>query len=293
MARPSPAGPKTLRMAGAVGTFFRRSLQPLVPSALWRRSIATTSRRISLTAAILLIAFAAHAAIAATAAKSKPIDPANMDPSVKPGVDFYRYANGKWLEKNPIPPSESRWGAFSELIERNSQVLYEILESAAKQTGAPKGSALQMVGDFYATAIDSAKADAEGATPLADEMSKIAAIKTATDLQDAFAHLQTVGVRVPFAVFAAQDAKASTEVILQTSQSGLGLPDRDYYTKTDDASQKLRDQYVAHVSKMFKLAGDDQATSDANAKTVLGIETQLANAPLTRARRRDPEATYR
>src|SRR5262249_54315090 len=176
-----------------------------------------------------------------------------MDPSVKPGVDFYRYANGKWIEKNPIPPSESRWGAFSELAERNSQILYEILESAAQQTNAAKGSPTQMVGDFYSTAMDSTKADAEGAKPLAAEMARIAAIKTANDLQDEFAHLQTQGVRVPFAVFAAQDAKASTEVILQTVQAGLGLPDRDYYTKTDDASQKLRDQYVAHVSKMLKL----------------------------------------
>jgi len=222
----------------------------------------------------------------------KPIDPANMDPSVKPGTDFYKYANGKWLEKNPIPPSESRWGAFSELAERNSAILYDICEESAKKTDAPKGSAKQMVGDFYATAMDSAKADALGAKPLDEMMSQIAAVKTTDDVLKEFAHLQTLGARMPFAVFAAQDAKNSTAVILQVSQAGLGMPDRDYYTKTDEASVKLRDQYQAHIGRMFALLGDDATTAAANAKTVMGIETQLANASLTRVQRRDPEANY-
>ena len=252
----------------------------------------TTSRKTFITLAVLSLALAAQGAVAAAPARSKPIDPANMDTSVKPGTDFYRYANGKWLDKNPIPASESRWGAFSELAERNSHILYDILEDAAKQTNAPKGSALQMVGDFYATAIDSARADAEGAKPLDEGMARIAAIKSVNDLQDEIARLQTEGVRVPFGLFAAQDAKQSTEVILQIFQAGLGLPDRDYYTKQDDASKKLRDQYVAHVSKMFALLGDDAAHADANAKTVLAIETQLATASLTRVQRRDPEANY-
>ena len=254
--------------------------------------MATTSRKTFITLAVLSLALAAQGAVAAAPARSKPIDPANMDTSVKPGTDFYRYANGKWLDKNPIPASESRWGAFSELAERNSHILYDILEDAAKQTNAPKGSALQMVGDFYATAIDSARADAEGAKPLDEGMARIAAIKSVNDLQDEIARLQTEGLRVPFGLFAAQDAKQSTEVILQIFQAGLGLPDRDYYTKQDDASKKLRDQYVAHVSKMFALLGDDAAHADANAKTVLAIETQLATASLTRVQRRDPEANY-
>ena len=242
----------------------------------------------------LLAALSMALATTALAAspKNKPIDPANMDRSVKPGVDFYRYANGKWLEKNPVPASESRWGAFSELAERNSQILTEILESAAKQTGAPKGSPLQMVGDFYAVAMDSARADAEGVKPLQPALQRIAAIQSKEDLQDALARFQSEGVRVPFFAFAAQDAKASTEVILQFSQGGIGLPDRDYYTKTDETSKKVRDQYVAHVTRMFALLGDDAATAEANARTVLAMETQLANASLTRVQRRDPEASY-
>jgi putative endopeptidase len=222
----------------------------------------------------------------------KPIETANMDPSVKPGDDFYEYANGNWMKKNPIPADESRWGSFSEVQERNRMVLKGILEETARKTDAPKGSPQQMVGDFYASAMDSARAEADGAKPLGDEMAKIAALKTTADLTDEIARLQTMGVRVPFGIFAGQDAKASTEVVLQMGQGGLGLPDRDYYTKTDDESKKLRDKYVTHMTNMFKLLGDDPAKASAEAATVLAFETQLANASLTRVQRRDPEANY-
>jgi putative endopeptidase len=140
--------------------------------------------------------------------------------------------------------------------------------------------------------MDSAGAEALGARPLDEEFARIAAIQSVDDLQNELARCQTMGVRVPFGLFAGQDAKASTDVIVQIGQAGLSLPDRDYYTKTDDASKKLRDQYVAHVTRMFTLLGDDEATAAKNAQTVLGIETQLANASLTRVQRRDPEANY-
>jgi putative endopeptidase len=222
----------------------------------------------------------------------RPIDPANMDTSVKPGDDFYEYANGNWMKKNPIPADESRWGSFSEVQERNRMVLKGILDDAAKTTNAPKGTPLQMVGDFYASAMDSAKAEAEGAKPLDDEMGRIAGLKSPQDLQDEIARLQSMGVRVPFGIFAGQDAKASTEVVLQMVQGGLGLPDRDYYTKTDSESKALRDKYVAHMTKMFTLLGDDNAKAASEASAVLAFETQLANASLTRVQRRDPEANY-
>ena len=255
----------------------------------------TTSRWTSrLALAGLLLALAAGLPTAATFAseRSKPIDPANMDPAVRPGDDFFTYANGGWIKRNPVPPDESRWGSFSEVAERNYEILHAILEDAAKKTSTPKGSPVQMVGDFYASAMDSARAEAEGAGPLDDEMRRIAAIGDVAALQDEIARLQTMGLRLPFVLFAAQDAKQSTEVILQIYQGGLGLPDRDYYLKQDEASQKLRDQYAAHVTKLLTLLGDDAPTAVAGARTVLTIETELAQASLTRVQRRDPEANY-
>ena len=254
----------------------------------------TTSRWTSrLTLAGLLLALVAGLAAATFASeRSKPIDPANMDAAVRPGDDFFTYANGGWIKRNPVPPDESRWGSFSEVAERNYEILHAILEDAAKKTTASKGSPVQMVGDFYASAMDSARAEAEGAGPLDDEMRRIAAIGDVAALQDEIARLQTMGLRLPFVLFAAQDAKQSTEVILQIYQGGLGLPDRDYYLKQDEASQKLRDQYAAHVTKLLTLLGDDATTAAAGARTVLGIETELAQASLTRVQRRDPEANY-
>jgi putative endopeptidase len=266
------------------------ALHPTRSLPMRSRSMAHPARA-GLLFVFMLATTAVLAAPPAVGAR-KPIDPANMDTSVRPGDDFYRYANGAWLQENPIPASESAWGAFYEVQEANFQVLHVILEEAARRTDAPKGSALQMVGDFYASAMDSARAEADGARPLDDELRRIAAIKTVADLQDEIARVQTMGLRVPFALFAAQDAKQSTQVIVQIVQAGLGMPDRDYYTKQDDASKKLRDQYLAHVTKMLTLLGEDAATAAAHAGTVLAMETRLANASLTRVQRRDPEANY-
>ena len=254
-----------------------------------------TARRIASRALAALLAaplFAPTLALAAPRAGAKPIDPANMDTSIRPGDDFYRYANGKWMEHNPIPADESRWGSFSVLFEHNIQVLRGILDGAAKQPAAPRGSALQMVGDFYASAMDSAGIEAAGVHSLDEELKRIAGITGVDALQDEIARLQVAGLRVPFALFAAQDAKRSTEVIVQIVQSGLGMPDRDYYTKSDDASKKLRDQYLAHVTRMLALLGDGEAAAAANAATVMAVETRLANASMTRVQRRDAEATY-
>ncbi|MEI6235217.1 MAG: M13 family metallopeptidase [Planctomycetota bacterium] len=245
-----------------------------------------SSTKIAL-ASLLIITVACH-----SYEQTKPLDPANMDTSVKPGVDFYRYANGKWAERNPIPADESGWGSFSEVFERNRKVLRELVESAAKQTDAPKGSAAQLVGDFYASFLNEAQIEKDGARPLEDEMKRIAAITTPNDLLDAFAHFQSMDISAPFGIGAEQDEKNSTDIIVVLEQSGLGMPDRDYYTLTDETSKKLREQYSAHVAKMFVLLGDDPAVAAKQAASVLVIETELASASVTRVQRRDPEANY-
>ncbi len=221
----------------------------------------------------------------------KPIDTRNFDTSVKPSEDFYQYANGGWISKNPIPPDQSRWGSFNEVQERNFVILHDILENAAKNSGE-EGSNIQKVGDFYFSGMDSAHIEEAGAKPLEAEFKRIDAIKDETDLQAEIAHLHTIEIGVPFAFFIEQDAKNSTEEIAQLFQSGLGLPDRDYYTKTDDKSKDLRDKYVAHLVNTFTLLGDDPSTASANAKIVMDMETRLANASMTRVDMRDPEKIY-
>ena len=232
-------------------------------------------------------------AAAASAQNSvKPLDLANFDTSVKPADDFFRYANGGWMARNSIPPDQSLWGSFSELQEQNYAVLHGILEEAAKDKSAGDGSPNQMIGDFYSSGMDSASIEAQGTNSLGEEFDRINSLKDAGALQTEIAHLQTIGIGAPFAFFANQDAKKSTDVVAHLSQSGLGLPDRDYYTKEDENSKKLRDQYVDHVRKMFILLGDDSVTAAGEAATVMQIETDLAKASMTRVERRDPNATY-
>ena len=173
-----------------------------------------------------------------------------MDKSVKPGVDFFRYANGGWLKRTPIPPEYARWGSFNELIEKNNDALHEIAEKAAK--AAPKEESkdaveqaasadLQKVGDFYASGMDEKEVNAAGVKPLEDEFKRIEAMKDQSDLVKEIGHLHSTGVGALFGFTSGQDDKNSTMVIAQAYQGGLGMPDRDYYLKDDDASKKLRD----------------------------------------------------
>ena len=252
---------------------------PLAPAAL------------SLAALLAAMALTPPAVLAARQ-QTKPIDPANMDTKVRPGYDFFLYANGAWLKANPIPADQTEWGGFVQLDENNTEILRGILEKAVAQKNAAPGSPAQLVGDLYASAMDSARADAEGVAPIAAELARIDAIQSKDALIDELARLQTVGVRAPFGLGVNQDAKHSTEMIVQLGQAGLGLPDRDYYLKIDPSAQKLRDQYLAHVTRMFSLLGDSPSDAHAHARTVVGIETRLANASMTRVQRRDPEATY-
>ncbi len=223
---------------------------------------------------------------------TKPIDPANFDLSTKPSEDFYQYANGTWIAKNPIPADQSRWGSFNELLERNYVVLHAILEDAAKAADAPKGSVLQKVGDFYFSGMDSARAEAEGAKPLEPELSRIASLKDPAELETEFAHIHTFRANVPFTFFVDQDAKKSTDVIAQFRQGGLGLPDRDYYSNPDDKSREIREKYLAHVAKMLTLLGDGPSVASEEAKGVMEMETRLAKASMSRVDLRDPEKVY-
>jgi putative endopeptidase len=234
---------------------------------------------------------AAQPAKEAQASAGRGLNLADMDSTCKPCDDFYHYADGGWMKRNPIPPAYPDWVTFTALRERNREELHKILEAAAAKQ-APEGSADQKIGDFYASCMNEPEVNAQGAKPLEPEMKRIEAIHDFASLQSEVARLQAEGVNALFNFGSIQDKKNSSQVIGGAVQGGLGLPDRDYYTKTDAHSKELRQQYVAHVAKMFQLLGDPAAKSQAEAKTVIDIETNLAQASMTRTERRDPQKTY-
>jgi predicted metalloendopeptidase len=226
-------------------------------------------------------------------APTPTLDSKNMDTSVKPQDDFFLYANGGWIKNTEIPPEYSRWGSFNQLIEQNNDALHKITEKAAKTPANSKTAPeLQKVGDYYGSGMDEKAIDAARTKPLQDEFNRIDAIKDRNDVLKEIAHIHSFGGNVFFRFGSGQDDKDSTHEIAQAGQGGLGLPDRDYYTKTDDASKKIRDQYVAHVTKMLTLLGEPAAKAGDDAKKILAMETSLAQASRTRVELRDPQKNY-
>ena len=219
------------------------------------------------------------------------VNTAHIDRSVDPCADLYMFSNGTWYKSTEIPADRATWGAWGELYERNLNDQKSVLDAAAASGGA-YGSPAQKVGDFFKTAMDTAAIDALGYTPLKEELARIAAIANATDLVDAFVRLQKKTIYVPFALEVYQDAKNSTRNIIQFSQDGIGLPDRDYYLNEDDESKELRAQYVQHITNMLKLIGESDTEAAASAQKVMALETRLAKASMTQVQRRDPDSTY-
>jgi predicted metalloendopeptidase len=241
---------------------------------------------------LLLVAFSLCSATPAGTGAESGFDLGNLDNSVAACTDFYQYADGGWMAKNPIPAAYPSWGTFDQLQERNREVVLQILESAAKDTSAPQGSNEQKIGGFYGSCMDEKGIEAVGITPLQPELDRIEKINDRKDLESAVARLQGYGVRALFDVDSTQDFKNSSQVIGEIDQGGLGLPDRDYYTREDEKSKQVRAEYVKHVARMFELMGDDPAQSAAEAKSVMSLETQLAQASQTNVQRRDPQAVY-
>ena len=223
----------------------------------------------------------------------QPIVLGDMDTSVKPSDDFFLYANGGWIKRTEIPPEYSRWGSFNELIEKNNDALHAIAEKVSKTKADPKTAPEQQkVGDYYGSGMDEKTVEAMRAKPLDDELKRIDAMKDRSDVLKEIAHLHSIGVGAFFNFGSGQDDKDSTREIAHALQGGLGMPDRDYYTKTDDASKKLRDQYVDHVAKMLTLLGEPDATAKEHAQKILALETKLAEASRTRVELRDPQKNY-
>jgi predicted metalloendopeptidase len=213
-----------------------------------------------------------------------------IEPSVRAQDDFYEHLNGKWLKTVEIPADKSRWGSFSELAENSLSQLRGIIEKASSSNPA-KGTDAQRIGDFYASFMDEARLEQLGVTPLNGELAKIAAIKDKSELPALLAHLGKIGVNVPFDFGIHQDNKDSTKYVADIGQGGLGMPDRDYYLKADDA--KLADtkaKYQQHVQNMLSMSGDNNAA--AHAKAIVDFETAIAKVQWTKVELRDPVKAY-
>ena len=214
------------------------------------------------------------------------LDVASMDRSVNPCDDFYTYSCGNWMKKNPIPADQTAWSVYGKLYEDNLNYLHGILEQAA--TAKNRDAVTQEIGDYYAACIDEAAIEKLGAGPIQGELSAIDGLKSVKDLAALTATLHMDGDALLFDAGSMQDPDNSDAVIAGVNQGGLGLPDRDYYTKDDAKSKETRERYLQHVEKTLELIGEAPDKAKKDAATVMQIETKLAKASLTRVEMRDP-----
>ncbi|GJG88275.1 peptidase M13 [Gemmatimonadetes bacterium T265] len=250
---------------------------------------ATRFVRRTAAGAAALASLGPSAATGQTPARSLGVDTANFDRSVRPQDDFYRFVNGRWLARTEIPADRSSWGSFLELREQSAQALHAILDSAAR-SNAPAGSNERKIGDFYASYMDSARVESLGLTPLRGELRTIAAVTTPAQLPATFAHFARIGIAGPAGVVVAQDARNSDAYVVSISQSGLGLPDRDYYLRPDPKLVAARTAYAGYITRLLTLAG--QADPAGTASRLVALETAIAARQWDRARNRDRNATY-
>src|SRR6266852_3400837 len=219
------------------------------------------------------------------------IDLTDLDRKAEPCTDFYEFANGTWRANNPIPASMTRWSKRWAAGESSKDKLRDILEETSKDKAAPKGSADQIIGDYYAACMDESRVNARGMEPLKPWFARIDAARDTAALQQVMAEMHDILVTDPFALGGQQDPHKPSWVLADIGAAGLGLPDRDYYLKPEARFKEARAKYLEHVTAMFKLAGWDQKTATAAAQTIMNMETKLAEASLDNVTLRDPTAT--
>src|SRR5690349_21238603 len=217
---------------------------------------------------------------------SPGLDPAAMDRSKDPCVDFFAYSCGGWVKANPIPPDQAAWSVYAKLADENRQLLWGLLEQAGRP-GAGRTPAEVKIGDYFASCMDEAAVERAGATPLAKDLAAIAALRSTRELPALLGRLQP-GLEdgLVFGLGSEQDAKDATQVIATLAAGGLGLPDRDYYLKDDARSDEIRARYARYVADLLRLAGDAPAAAEEGAASVVRLETALAKATLSRVERR-------
>ncbi len=215
----------------------------------------------------------------------------NIDSGANPADDFFEYANGNWIKKHPIPADESAWGLFQEIPNETLQRLKDINEEVAK-TNYASGSAEQKIGDFWKAANDTVKIEQLGIEPIKPYLATIDSIHDVASLQNTMAQLDRIGVGGAISFFVSQDAKNSVQQVLQMWQTGLGLPEREFYFKMDSTSVALRNAYIKNITKNLVLLGEDSVKANASAKNIVALETSLAKASKKLEDLRDRYANY-
>ncbi len=245
---------------------------------------------IGLAAAATAPLLAAQLSAAEAAPKVPRFSVQNMDASVEPSTDFYRFAAGNWIKSNPVPSDKSRWSGFEELQERNWRLVQEILEATAADKSAAPNSPRRQVGDFFTSAMDTNRLEQLGFKPINADLRRIRALKSAKALFQLLADFHARGISGLFRSAVSPDAKNSSFYAFELSQGGLGLPDRDYYLKDDFSKQRA--DYREHITKMLMMLGEEPAEASRQAVLVLNMETALAKASRSRVELRDPNANY-
>lgn len=246
---------------------------------------------IGITAIVFTLACSDETKPVETVKMDSAFDVSQIDSTVLPCEDFEKFAVGNWLKNNPVPESESSWGSFNIVHDANEIKLKVIVEEAAAAK-AKKGTVLQQVGDFYTSALDSNTANKLGITPLQSLLAKIDAVKNTQELVEMMAETRKYGSGSIFSYYVEIDAKNSTQYITYLSQGGIGLPDRDYYTPTDNRGKNILTEYKKHITALFVLSGVEKETAENNASSIIEMETDLAANSMDRVDRRDPDKTY-
>jgi putative endopeptidase len=234
-----------------------------------------------------------HKAKLPTPPPRKFIDPANMDLSVKPGNDFFEYANGTWIKKNEIPADKTSWGSFLVLRDESTKNILTLLKEASTAKGQAKGSLKQRVGDLFASGMDSVAIEKLGYTPIKGRLARIDNIKTTKEVVGEIIEERKSGEGgALFGVGVGQDSKHPNKNVVNFRQGGTSLPDRDYYLKDDPRTQKIQTAYKTYIATLFKLTGSKEAEAEQNANTIFNLEKTIATAQMARVAMRDPNSTY-